>query len=207
MTDADLAAALRARDRRAYAVAWTELGPMVRRLVARFFGPGADAADLSQEVFLRFFRRIDELRDPSGLRGFLVGICLGVARNELRRARVRRWVGLTSAGELPEAPVAGPDLEAREAVRRFYAILDRVSAQDRSLFVARHLEKIEIAEIAVMHGMSFGTAKRRVARAGARIERQIARDPALGGYLDRFGLGAGAAGKAAAASERRERKS
>ena len=206
MTDADLAVALRARDRRAYAVAWTELGPMVRRLVGRFFGPGADTADLSQEVFLRFFRRIDELRDPAGLRGFLVGICLGVARNELRRARVRRWVGLTPGGELPEASVAGPDLEAREAVRRFYAILDRVSAQDRSLFVARFLEKIEIAEIAVLHKMSFGTAKRRVARAGARVERQLARDPALAGYVDRFGVGGQAAAQATG-SDRRERRS
>ena len=98
LDDAELVAALRAHDERAYTVAWVELGLMVRRLVTRFFGAGADTPDLSQEVFLRLFRRIGELRNPSGLRGFVVSICLGVARNELRRVRVRRWVRLTSTG-------------------------------------------------------------------------------------------------------------
>jgi RNA polymerase sigma-70 factor (ECF subfamily) len=187
MTDAELVAALRAGSSRAQTVAWSELGPMVRRLVARFFGPGTETSDLSQEVFLRFFRRIDELRDPASLRGFVVGICLGVARNELRRARVRRWVGLTSRGDVPEVPASGADLEARDAVRRFYEILERVSAEDRSLYVARFLEKMEIAEIAAAHDMSFGTTKRRVARAIERIGRRVARDPALAAYLDGAG--------------------
>ncbi|MES1172582.1 MAG: sigma-70 family RNA polymerase sigma factor [Bacteroidota bacterium] len=184
VNDTELVAALRAGDERAYTLAWIELGPMVRRLVTRFFGVGADTPDLSQEVFLRLFRRIDELRNPSGLRGFVVGICLGVARNELRRARVRRWVRLTPHGELPEAPGPGTDLEARAALRRLYAILDLVSAQDRSLFVARYFEKMEIAEIAVAHKLSYGTAKRHVARAVARINKRIERDPLLAKYLD-----------------------
>ena len=190
--DVELVAALRAHDERAYTAAWVELGPMVRRLVTRFFGPGADTPDLSQEVFLRVFRRIDELRNPSGLRGFVVGICLGVARNELRRARVRRWVRLTATGDLPEAPSMGSDLEARAALRRLYAILDLVAAQDRSLFVARFFEKMEITEVATAHGLSYGTAKRHVARATARINRRIERDPLLAKYLDRAGgFGAG----------------
>jgi RNA polymerase sigma-70 factor (ECF subfamily) len=182
--DAELVAALRAHDERAYTAAWVELGPMVRRLVTRFFGVGADTPDLSQEVFLRLFRRIDELRNPSGLRGFVVSICLGVARNELRRVRVRRWVRLTSSGEVPEAPTPGPDIEAREALRRLYAILDQVSVQDRSLFVARFFEKMEIAEVASAHGLSYGTAKRHVARATERINRRIEREPMLAKYLD-----------------------
>jgi RNA polymerase sigma-70 factor (ECF subfamily) len=184
LDDTELVAALRAHDERAYTAAWIELGPMVRRLVTRFFGAGADTPDLSQEVFLRLFRRIGELRNPSGLRGFVVSICLGVARNELRRVRVRRWVFLTPSGDLPDAPVAGPDLEAREALRRLYAILDLVSVQDRSLFVARFFEKMEIAEVAAAHGLSYGTAKRHVARATIRINRRIERDPLLARYLD-----------------------
>lgn len=177
--------ALQARDERAYTLAWSEFSPMVRRLCARFFGPGAEPLDLSQEVFIRFFRRIDELRNPEGLRGFLAGICLGVARNEARRMRVRRWVGLTCAGVLPEVSVPGADLEAREAMRRLYAVLDRASALDRSLYVARYLEKMEIEEVAQAHALSFGTAKRRLARAVARLDRIIERDSVLAVYLDR----------------------
>ncbi|HEX2659910.1 MAG TPA: sigma-70 family RNA polymerase sigma factor [Polyangia bacterium] len=179
-----LVAGLKARDARAYSQAWTEYGPMVRRLVARFFGPGAEPQDLSQEVFVRFFRRIDELRSPDGVRGFLAGICLGVARNEARRLRVRRWVSLTSAGTLPDFPVAGPDLEGREALRRLYAVLEKANALDRSLFVARFLEKMEIEEVARAHDLSFGTAKRRIARAVTRLSLIMGRDEVLSAYLD-----------------------
>jgi RNA polymerase sigma-70 factor (ECF subfamily) len=184
LDEVELVAALKARDERAYAVAWSELGPMVRRLVSRFFGPGAEPLDLSQEVFVRFFRRIDELRSPDGLRGFLAGICLGVARNEARRLRVRRWVSLTSSGTLPDLAVAGPDHEGREALRRLYAVLDKASALDRSLFVARYLEKMEIEDVARAHDLSFGTTKRRLARAVTRLNRVMQRDEALVGYLD-----------------------
>jgi RNA polymerase sigma-70 factor (ECF subfamily) len=184
LDDIELVAALRRGEPRAYAAAWVELGPSVRRLVTRFFGPGAETSDLAQEVFLRFFRRIDELRTPEALRGFVAGICLGVARNELRRVRVRQWVRLTSTGEVPDPPGDAPDMEAREAVRRLYRVLDRVNAQDRSLFVARFLEKMEMVEVAEAHGISYGTAKRRVARAMTRIHKHLERDPALGGYLD-----------------------
>jgi len=179
-----LVAGLKARDPRAYTQAWSEYGPMVRRLVARFFGPGAEPQDLSQEVFVRFFRRIDELRTPDGVRGFLASICLGVARNEARRLRVRRWVSLTSAGTLPDFPVAGADVEGREALRRLYAVLDKASALDRSLFVARFLEKMEIDEVARAHDLSFGTAKRRIARAVTRLNRIMGRDEILSAYLD-----------------------
>ena len=182
--EVELVAALRKGDARAYATAWTELGPMVRRLVGRFFGPGAEVSDLAQEVFLRFFRRIDDLRTPDGLKGFLAGICLGVARNELRRVRVRRWVRLTLNGDVPDAPSDAPDLEAREALRRLYQVLDRVSVEDRSLFVARFLEKMEMAEVAEVHSLSYGTAKRRVSRAIERINKHLGRDAALATYLD-----------------------
>jgi len=184
LDEAALVAALKAREERAYALAWGEFGPMVRRLVSRFFGPGAEPQDLSQEVFVRFFRRIDELRSPDGVRGFLAGICLGVARNEARRLRVRRWVTLTSAGTLPDVAVSGADVEGRQAVRRLYAVLDKASALDRSLFVARYLEKMEVEEVARVHDLSFGTAKRRLARAVARLNRLMQRDEALAAYLD-----------------------
>ena len=96
-------------------------------------------------------------------------------------------------GELPDTGMAGPDIEARQALKRLYAILDQVTAHDRSLFVARFFEKMEIAEVAVAHGLSYGTAKRHVARATTRINKRIERDPLLAKYLDSHGAAGGAA--------------
>src|SRR6478735_9575968 len=191
--DAALAAALIAREPHAPGLAWTRLSPLVLRLLRRYFGPGPDRQDLCQEVFLRFFNRIDELRDRNALRSFLIGICLGVAQNELRRARVRRWIFLTQSGELPDTPISGSDPEAREATARVYKILAGVSAEDRALFVTRYVEKMELAEIATAIGRPLSTTKRRLARATRRITARMSGDPALAEYVD--GLTASKAGK------------
>jgi RNA polymerase sigma-70 factor (ECF subfamily) len=182
--DASLAAALIARERDAPAQAWTRLSPLVLRLLRRYFGPGPDRQDLCQEVFLRFFTRIDDLRDRNALRSFLIGICLGVAQNELRRAKVRRWIFLTQSGELPDAPWTGSNPEAREATERVYKILSGVSAEDRTLFVTRYIEKMEMAEIAAAIGRPLSTTKRRLARATRRISARMKGDPALSDYLE-----------------------
>jgi len=170
--DASLAAALIARERDAPGQAWARLSPLVLRLLRRYFGPGPDRQDLCQEVFLRFFTRIDELRDRNALRSFLIGICLGVAQNELRRAR-----------ELPDTPFGGADPEVREVTTRVYKILEGVNAEDRALFVTRYIEKMELAEIATAIGRPLSTTKRRLARATRRISARMSGDPALAEYI------------------------
>ena len=187
MSNAEWVQALRGGDPLAQAAAWARVGRLARRVVGRFFGPGLDPGDLVQDVLLRMATRLHELRDPDSLAAFIAGVALGVARNQARRARLRRMVGLTPTGDAPEVAIAESDMEARDGIRRFYAILDQASAEDRSLFVARFLEKMEIADIATTHGLTFGTAKRRMARAIDRIGRRIQRDPGLADYLARAG--------------------
>jgi RNA polymerase sigma factor (sigma-70 family) len=181
--DAALAAALLAREPWAAAVAWAHLSPVVYGFLRRYFGPGADHDDLCQEVFARFFSRIAELRVPHALRRFVIGICLGVAQNERRRANIRRAVSLTATGELPDVPTCAPDMEGREAVARLCQILTRVCAEDRGLFIDRYVEGQELAEIALATRRPVGTIKRRVAGATRRITAKMHRDPALAGYL------------------------
>jgi RNA polymerase sigma-70 factor (ECF subfamily) len=182
--DASLAAALLAREPAAAKIAWTRYSPLVLRLLRRYFGPGPERQDLCQEVFLRFFSRIAELREPAALRNFLIGICLGVAQNEVRRARVRRWIFLTQTGDLPDAPIQGADPEAREATARVYQMLAALSPEDRTLFVARYVEKMELGEIATAVGRPLSTTKRRVARVTRRVAARMSRDPALADYVE-----------------------
>jgi RNA polymerase sigma-70 factor, ECF subfamily len=184
-SDADVARALIAGDRTAELVAWTRFLPYVRGNVRRLVGPGYDEDDLCQEVFLRFFRRARDLREPEAIRGFLFGICLRVAKREVRRRWLKRWLRLTDHGTLPE-PSAGDGGaadraagEAREAVHRYYRILDAIGGQGRSLFVTRNIEGIELAEVARLHGLSISTTQRRLARVSKRIEAMVQRDPLL----------------------------
>jgi len=188
-SDADLVRAACAGDRRACFGIWSRYAGLVQRLIRRFLGPGVDHADLRQEVFLRIFKRLGEVRDPAALRGFVVSVCLGVARNEARRRRVRSIVGLTPEEILPEAPTSSNQSEAREAARALYEMLDTLSMEDRSLFVSRFVEKMEMTEVAAAHAMSLSTAKRRVARLVERVNSRVQSSPVLMEYVGRIGSG------------------
>ena len=167
--DASLARALAEGQPPAAASAWDRFAPLVRGLLWQSLGPGTDIDDLLQDVFLTLFKRVRDLRDPNALRSFVVGITVRTARSELRRRRVRRWLSFTDDGELPEAPGQDADLSAREALRRFYAILDRLDPEPRLVFLLRHTQGIELTEIAASLGCSLATAKRRLVKATERI--------------------------------------
>ena len=178
-SDAALAEALRAGDRSAELEAWNRFSPGAAETLRRLLGPGPDREDLMQEVFLRFFRRIGTLREPAAVRGFLAGICLRVVQGEIASRTRRRWLRLTPTGQAPDTSVPGPDVEVRDTIARYYVLLDRLSAGERSIFVARTIEKMTLAEVAAAHEVSISTAQRRLARATRRIAAWARRDPDL----------------------------
>jgi RNA polymerase sigma-70 factor (ECF subfamily) len=188
-TGAALVRAVKGGDRRACFFLWSRYANLVERLVRRFLGPGPDYQDVCQEVFLRIFRRIGEIRDPEALQGFVVSVTLGVARNEVRRRRIRSIVGLLPEEALPEPAGFPAPGEAREATRALYRMLGALGAEDRSLFVARFIEKMELAEVAAAHAMSLSTTKRRLARLVARVNARVGASPVLREYVDRIGSG------------------
>jgi RNA polymerase sigma-70 factor (ECF subfamily) len=189
LDDVALAHAAMRADARAPGLIWDRYSVLVRRIVQRTIGPGVDTEDLVQDVFLRFFRQIATLRDPAALRSFLVGITLRVARSELRRRRVRRWLRLTDNGVLPDVGGAHDEAAPRRALARLYAILDEIDDRARVAFVLRHFEGYELTEVAASLGCSLATTKRVLARAQERVEKAVQREPLLLPYVG----GAGAA--------------
>jgi RNA polymerase sigma-70 factor (ECF subfamily) len=147
-------------------------------------GP-VDVEDAVQDAFLRLFRDLGSLRDPSALRSYLIGITLHVAKSELRRRRARRWLLLSDDGDVvePEA-TADEGHEPRAAVLRLYAVLDRISDERRTVFVLRYVEGLELGELAAVLDCSLATAKRRVADAARRVSLLAASDPLLAPYLE-----------------------
>jgi RNA polymerase sigma-70 factor (ECF subfamily) len=100
-------------------------------------------------------------------------------RAEIGRRKRRRWLSLTPTGDLPE-PVTGlPDFEGREAVTRYYRMIDKLGGKDRSFFVARTIEGMTLDEVAAAHDVSVSTAQRRINRASKRVAALVRRDPML----------------------------
>jgi RNA polymerase sigma-70 factor (ECF subfamily) len=182
LADADLAALAARGDPRAAAEIWDKHSSLVRGILCRSLGPSDEIADLVQEVFLRFFRELKNLRDPNALRSFLIGITLRVAGSELRRRRVRRWLRLTDTGTLPE-PASERSSDPQHALTRLYAILDGLDTRGRLAFTLRHFEGYELTELAAALGCSLATAKRHLARAQDRVYAITRREALFAPYL------------------------
>jgi RNA polymerase sigma-70 factor (ECF subfamily) len=180
--DVHLAEALIAGEAWAATATWNKHSPMVFRFLHRALGPRGEVEDLTQEVFLRVFANARKLREPAALRSFVFSVAIRTLKWELRRRRVRRILQISELYDVPEPWVSAVDAESRQALRRFYAILDRLSVEERTAFALRHLEGEKLEDIAAALGVSLATVKRRLERASGIVSRAVARDPALAAY-------------------------
>ena len=184
-TDEALVSAYLNGEPRAAEQIWQKHAPMVDRLLRRSLGPRQDVEDLTQEVFLRLFAKLHTLEDPEVLRSFIYSIAVRVLRWDLRRRWIRRTVRLLPIGSLPDRATPSQNFEARQAVSRFYDILDRLGDRDRVAFVLQNMEGLTLQESAQSLGISVATFKRRLSRASQRIQFFVAKDSALQAYLER----------------------
>jgi RNA polymerase sigma-70 factor (ECF subfamily) len=181
--DATLARALIAGQPEAPRLVWARFSALVRRIIRRSLGPEPDVEDVVQDVFASLFAKPAMLREPGSIRAFIVSVAMHSVSYELRRRRLRRLVGLAPTSELPDIRVVESHPESREALLRFYAILDRLRPRDRLAFVLRFIEGMKVADIASAMKISGPTARRCFTRAHQRVSLLVGRDPFLREYL------------------------
>jgi len=180
---------LRAAEPWARAALFDRYAPGVERILRRMLGPDGDGelADLVQEVFVRALSALEQLRDVGALSAWMQTIAARTAYRAIRTRRARRWLRFWEPHELPEIAVDDVAPEIAEAFRRTYALLDRMPAAERMVFTLRHVEKLELEQIAGACEISLATVKRRLGRAQQRFARAAARDDVLRGWLEEGG--------------------
>jgi RNA polymerase sigma-70 factor (ECF subfamily) len=141
--------------------------PYVARIGLRLLGREADVDDLIQEVFFAAFRQRDQLRDPQAAKNWLATIAVRTARRQLRRRRLRQFVGLDNGGPALELPDPQISPEKRALLSRVYEILDSMGVERRLAWTLRYVEGEKLEVVAERCGCSLATVKRRIASAQA----------------------------------------
>lgn len=183
--DARLAQRLRDGDPSAPAALFDRFGALVNRVLLRVLGGGPDHDDRVQETFLEVLRSIGSLRDDGAMRAWVTTIAVRVARAELRRRKVRRFLRLAD-DEMPDA-LCDDDHAARDALRATWRILDTLSTDERLAFTLRFIHGEELTAVADACGCSLATVKRWLARAEARFVSQAQQHPELARRLAQGG--------------------
>ena len=141
---------------------------VVERVAARIVGR-FDADDVTQDVFLRVFHRLDQFRGESPFRAWLLRITHNTALNRI--ATPQRTVPL-EPGDEPLEPERGDRertpadaLEVKERSDRLSLKLLELRPAHRAVLVLRDLEGLSYDEIASVTGTPVGSVKGRLFRA------------------------------------------
>ncbi|MEM9924954.1 MAG: sigma-70 family RNA polymerase sigma factor [Cyanobacteria bacterium J06635_10] len=171
-------------ERTAFAELMRRYQSQVDRVLYHLAPDWSDRADLAQEVWIRVFRNISRLHDPSKFRGWLSRIATNLFYDELRkRKRVVSPLSLDAPRTLDDGEmdweIAGdtPGPEEELTTREFYEQLRSAIADlpevFRTTIVLREIEGLAYEEIAEITGVSLGTVKSRIARARSRLQTQL----------------------------------
>jgi RNA polymerase sigma-70 factor (ECF subfamily) len=145
----------------------------VGHIVLRIVGRPDEVEDLVQEVFLDAHGRIEGLRDPEAIRGWLRTIAVRKSVRHLKRRRVRKFFGLDEGYDYGELADRGASAHDRALVSQIYRLLDALPADQRSAWVLRVVEGEKVERVAELCGCSLATAKRRIAAAQAALDQEL----------------------------------
>src|SRR4030095_1075581 len=106
--DRELIVRAQAGDRSAHEAIVNQFSSMVFRRISRFFRSREDVEDIAQDVFLKVFARIDQVRPDENFPGWLARVTVNSCYDELRKTRRRKEAmetyGPEIAGEQSIAP-------------------------------------------------------------------------------------------------------
>jgi RNA polymerase sigma-70 factor, ECF subfamily len=180
--EAELVSELQAGSETAFDWLVTHYHAPVYNLILSMLGDTSDAADGSQEVFLKAFRGIRKFRQGSSLKTWLYRIAIREALNHKRwfKRHLQKNVSIDAEPEEGHASIEIEDLgatpfeqlAAREIQIAVQRALQEVPDVFRTSVILRDLEGLSYEEVAEVLECSVGTVKSRILR-GRRALRQV----------------------------------
>jgi RNA polymerase sigma-70 factor (ECF subfamily) len=140
------------------------------------------AETLTQECFLKAHRNWSHFRGDSSAMTWLMRIAINLQKDHWRNRRMQFWrQASTNKVDLDEASEWLPSGErsveqkmlARERVAHVWRAVEGLSERQKTIFLLRFVEELELSEIAQTTGLSEGTVKAHLSRALARVRAEL----------------------------------
>ncbi len=145
--------------------------------IARLIGRPEDVEDVGQEVFLRLYYSLDQLRTPEVFEPWLYRLTVNAAYDYLRRQRRRHESRMSDLSEqavmLADAAAGGKkrdEEQRRTKIRELVdALLGKVSEEDRILLTLKEVEGLSLKELEKIYRVNENALKVRLFRARQRV--------------------------------------
>lgn len=190
----DLVAELKAGSEAAFSLLIAQYSQPIYSFVARSLRDPADAADVTQEVFVKIFRSVSGFKGDSSLRTWIYRIAVNEASNQRRWwCRHKRQELTIDASEqnaegetfcladaLAAADASPFEHAARTQLREHVeAALRTVPEPFREVLVLREIEGFGYEEMAEILEVNLGTVKSRLTRGRAALREALQRSGTL----------------------------
>lgn len=164
--DRDLVVRTLSGDRRAFEAIVDRYAGTVYSVAVRAVGPGPDAEDVAQNVFLKVFEHLPSYRPSFRFFSWMYRIALNESLNAARR---KRPVAGTEPDDVAEDAVAERELEAADLEDAIGEALMLLSDEDRALVILRHYEDLPYRDIAFIMDTTESLVKSRLFTARQRL--------------------------------------
>lgn len=144
----------------------------VSAIALRILGRDDEVDDVVQDVFLAAFKGLRALREMDAIKGWLATVTVRVATRRLRRRKLRGFFGLDEH-QYDDVAAQGASPEQRALLASVYALIDKLPVNERIAWTLRHVEGMQLDDVARACGCSLATAKRRIAAAHEKIDQAV----------------------------------
>ncbi len=158
-------------DMHAFETLFTKYHAYIYNVSLGMLGNGEDAADVTQETFLRVHRNLDRFRGEATFSTWIYRVAVNLCISELRRRSRSRLqffedVALPEDGQEEELGPSPQDaLQLQEERRMVRQILVALPPNYRAVMVLRHFQQLTYDEIAEVLQLSLSQVKTRLFRA------------------------------------------
>ena len=145
------------------------------------------AQSLAQDTFVKAWRTRASFRGECAPATWLMRIAVNLLRDHTRRGAYRFWRRAAQAGVDADAlaevlPVRASSAEsgliARQHVALLWRSVEQLSERQRTVFLLRHVEEMDLAAIAEVTGMPLPTVKTHLYRALEKLRAAIGKEHA-----------------------------
>jgi RNA polymerase sigma-70 factor, ECF subfamily len=140
------------------------------------------AETLTQECLLKAHRNWAGFRGESSAMTWLMRIAINLEKDHWRNRRLEFWrrtrnnaVDIDEASDwLPSGErSAEQQMLAREQVKAVWRVVEKLSGRQKTVFLLRFVDEMDLDEIAAAIGLSEGTVKAHLSRAVTRVRQEV----------------------------------
>src|ERR1700761_8829619 len=145
--------------------------------ISRLIGRPEDVEDVAQEVFMRLYFSLEQLRTPEVFEPWLYRLTVNACYDYLRKSKRRlesRMADLSEQQVMMADAVAGSRAQSDDAEKRrvrdtVSGMLSSVSEEDRILLTMKEVEGLSLKELEQIYGVNENALKVRLFRARQRV--------------------------------------